>query len=177
MHVWLDPPVPVVRGEGRVLVEESRLPADHCVVAQHVSLADPDGAQVVEAVHVAGRGDPGRGRPVRPGNEVVFGSGGCRVTGCSLCWEEGYVSGEMTRMPLRLFMNKGQATQTRTRSLTLNSSLNGLSLKKIQGYPNRRFQCNSSCCMLCRMPSSSSLRTRLMSAARGRREIWRNTLA
>ena len=44
MHVRLDPPVPVVRGEGRVLVEESRLPADHRVVAQHVSLADPNGA-------------------------------------------------------------------------------------------------------------------------------------
>lgn len=51
---------------------------------------------------------------------------------------------------------------------TLNTSVNGFSEKNIHGYRYRLFQCHSSCLMLCRMPSNSSLRTRLMMAALGR---------
>lgn len=53
MYIRLNSPVPVVCVQRGVLVEESRLPTNHGVVAEHMALANPDRAQVVEAIHVA----------------------------------------------------------------------------------------------------------------------------
>lgn len=47
MHVRFHAPVPVVRVQCRVLVEEPRLPSYHRVVAQHVPFAHSDRTKVV----------------------------------------------------------------------------------------------------------------------------------
>lgn len=89
VHVRLDPPVPVVGCQGRVLVEEPGLPPDHRVVAEHVAFAHPDRPQVVQAVHVPRARDPGRRGPVRAWDEVVFCARRGRVGGCCLHRREG----------------------------------------------------------------------------------------
>lgn len=90
MHVRLDAPVPVVGGEGGVVVKEAGLPADHRVVGEHVALADADGAQVVEGVHVFVSGDPVWCGPVRAWDDVVLGLGGGSVRGG--CLQRGLLS-------------------------------------------------------------------------------------
>ncbi len=52
---------------------------------------------------------------------------------------------------------------------SLNSSENGTSLRKTQGYPNRVLKRSSSCMTLDRALSSSELRTSMMRAALARR--------
>lgn len=98
-----------------MFVEEPAVPAAHVAIADHPSFADPNSTQILEAIHEPAFVDPVWEGPMFGRNHFVIALRRGEVLSsllsqCQIGWD------------------------LATTGLTLNSSLNGSSLKKIHGY-------------------------------------------
>lgn len=113
-YIGLYTPVPVEIPQSWVLVEKTTVPAAHVAVADHPSFSYPDSPKIFQAVHKSSFIDPSRQGPMIGRDDFVVAFGRCEILGGSLFSDQ-----------TRRF--------TWPSNSTLKSSLNGSSLKNIQG--------------------------------------------
>lgn len=114
-YIGFNTPVPFEFLETWMLVEEAAVPAAHVSVADHPSLTNANSSKILQAIHKSSFVDPIGKRPMVIRDHFIVALRGCKIL------RSGLARGKCVSL-LRCDSKH-----------TLNSSLNGSSLKKIHG--------------------------------------------